>query len=329
MATEEIGGLIVRRWNTPVAPNDEFHAFLISPAGISSYTIQNIGSLQSSGFGGFAWSVTGSRFVYYNPQGLLELFDFDRCTGIISNPITIHPESTQPPYESYWGASFSLSDSILYATKLPLSPSDTSRLYQYDLYSPNIAASIDTLWETPFQQSMGKLKLAADGKIYIATSYLQSYPYLDSIQNYVNQNLSVINQPNKLGLACDLQPFSISLGGKRTYGGLPNNADYFLGPAQGSICDTLTSINEQAEQTIISKLFPNPNNGLFSVNYFLINGRSGLIEIYNMQGKTVYEKSLQAYSYVHQVHLKGSPAGIYALKLTSGRHTVYKKFIIQ
>lgn len=58
-----------------------------------------------------------------------------------------------------------------------------------------------------------------------------------------NENLGVINLPDSPGLACNFQPWSFYLGGKRTYWGLPNNPDYELGPVTGSICDTLTGIN--------------------------------------------------------------------------------------
>jgi hypothetical protein len=49
-------------------------------------------------------------------------------------------------------------------------------------------------------------KLAPDGKIYLATSYYQYYPYKDTMYNNTNMYLSTINSPNNLGSACDLQP---------------------------------------------------------------------------------------------------------------------------
>lgn len=57
-------------------------------------------------------------------------------------------------------------------------------------------------------------------------------------------NLSVINSPDLPGAACDFQPYSFYLGGKRTYWGLPNNPDYDLGPLVGSPCDTLVGTTE-------------------------------------------------------------------------------------
>lgn len=322
--------ILFRRWNgSPSAPNTEFHYYLVSPAGVTNYSIQNIGSIQSSGFGGFTWSGNGNRFAYYNPQGLLELYDFDRCTGVISNPVTIHVENTQAPYETYWGAAFSPSDSLLYVTKIPLAASDTSRLYQFDLASSNIATSSDTLWETLFISQMGHLKLSPDGKIYQTNNYYGGFPYPDTIYNNINTNLSVINSPDNLGASCNLQPYSFYLGGKRTYFGLPNNPNYFLGPKIGSVCDSLTEISESAQTVVISNLFPNPNKGKFTVNYFLQNGKSGTLEIFNMKGQNVFKELLQRYTYLKEINIKSLPEGIYLLKISSGSNNITKKFVIQ
>ncbi len=318
--------IIFRRWNT-ASPNSEFHSYLVTPTGITNYTVQNVGSTQSSGFGGIAFSTDGNRLAYINPQHLLELYDFDRCSGVISNPVTIYSESLQTPYEAYWGIAFSPSNNLLYVTKVPYATTDTSRLYQFDLTAFDIPASCDTLSETMFEETMGFLKLGYDGKIYLATNYNQAYPYNDTVFNNVNMNLSVINFPDSLGTACSFQPYSFYLGGNRTYVGLPNNPDYHLGPKIGSGCDTLTAINEQAQQVVISNLFPNPNNGEFTINYFLSNGKSGMLSIYSMEGQKVFEMKLPRYTYMQDVTLKTLPPGIYALRIQSGAKSVVKKFV--
>ncbi|MEO8146155.1 MAG: T9SS type A sorting domain-containing protein [Bacteroidia bacterium] len=320
--------ILFRRWDTP-SPNSEIHSYLVTPTGILNYSVQNVGSTQSSGFGGFAVSTDGNKLAYINPQHLLELYDFDRCSGIISNPVTVYTESLQTPYEAYWGVDFSPSGDLLYVSKVPVISSDTARLYQFDLTSANIAASSDTLSETLFEESIGFLKLGLDNKIYLATSYYQVFPYNDTTYNNINMNLSVINSPDNLGTACDFQPYSFSLGGKRTYTGLPNNPDYHLGPKIGSGCDTLTSINEQSQQIIVSNLFPNPNNGEFTVNYFLPNGKSGTMEIFNSTGQQVYKLQLPRYTYMQNVSLKNLAWGVYLVKLVSRNKITYKKFIKQ
>lgn len=144
-----------------------------------------------------------------------------------------------------------------------------------------------------------------------------------------NKRLSVINYPDSAGAASGFQPYSFYLGGKRTYYGLPNNPDYFLGPKIGSGCDTLTAINEQSQQIVISNLFPNPNNGEFTVNYFLPNGKNGVLEIYNSTGQRIYAMQLPRYTYMQNVSLKNLHSGVYLVKLASGNKIKTKKFIVQ
>ena len=320
--------IIFRHHDTPFTPNNEFYFYLVTPTGLY-YSQQLIGSTQRTNIGAFAFTNDGNRFAYINPNGLLELYDFDRCSGVISNSVTVYPESNLPPYETYWGVEFSPSSDLLYVTKFPLTSSDTARLYQFDLTAANIAASADTLAETPFVETIDKLKIGPDGKIYVATSYYQVYPYADSMYNYINMNLGTINNPDSLGPACDFQPYSFYLGGARTYGSLPNNPDYHLGPKIGSGCDTLTTVNEQSQHAVISALHPNPNDGEFSINYFLPNGSKGNAQVIDITGRIVYERSLPRYTYSQQFGLSHLAAGAYLLKISSGNKTAGRKFIKQ
>ncbi|MBL7928720.1 MAG: hypothetical protein JNL47_04465, partial [Bacteroidia bacterium] len=233
--------VLFRRWDTV---NDNFYKYLVTPAGISSLITQSIGSATDNNNTRIQFSHDGNKMVIINYRGLMEIFDFNRCTGIISNPVTIHPEPTWPPYNEFTFCEFSPSGRFLYVT----SYWDTCYLYQYDLLSPAPAATritLDTI--TNDLIGIGSLKLAPDGKIYLThawecTAFPYCYPYPDSVYNTVNMYLSVINYPDSLGSACGYAPFSFYLGGKRTYYGLPNNPDYELPTLAGSPCDTLTGL---------------------------------------------------------------------------------------
>lgn len=321
--------IVFRKSDFPNGSNAKYYEYLISPNGISNVKIKTIGSLNSTNSGRITFSNKGDHFVFINYKGLIELYDFDRCNGVITNPKTIYPENSQWPWKSYWSVVYSPNDNFLYVTNIPETANDTSRLYQFNLNAANIAASADTLRETNFMQQMGQLKLAPNGKIYLTTNYYGGYPYSDTTYNYINMNLSVINAPDSLGAACNFTPYSFYLGGKRTYFGLPNNPDYNLGPVIGSGCDTLTAINEQSQQIVVSNLFPNPNNGSFSVNYFLPNGKAGLLQVFSITGQLVYQIPLSVYSYFKYIELQNLPAGVYALRITSGEKTLVKKFIKQ
>ncbi|HRH85202.1 MAG TPA: hypothetical protein PK210_13290, partial [Bacteroidia bacterium] len=192
--------------------NNDWYSYLITPDSIQNVSVQSIGSQNRTNLG------------RTNLLGLIEVYDFDRCSGLLSNPVTIEQEPGVPPFPYTWSSAFSPDASKLYVS----TADQTTRLFQYNLNAPNITLSKDTLWTISNPQyAGGGLKLAPDNKIYLASIYYNGvqfpYPYQDTVYNMYNMNLSVINQPDSLGSACNFQPYSFYLGGKRTYVGLPNN----------------------------------------------------------------------------------------------------------
>ncbi|MBL0097717.1 MAG: hypothetical protein IPP46_15390 [Bacteroidetes bacterium] len=238
--------LITQRWVAPNAqtPTNEFRIFLISPAGTTLASIQNIGGTHTTNIGQLVFSSDGTKFANISGRGLVELYDFDRCTGAILSTVPIEQEPLSLPAPSFnFSGSFSVDNSKLYVVNF-YSPTVSYYLYQYDLTSSNISLSKYIVDSFPANfTALGDLRLAPDGKIYLSSfdpNY--SWPYPDTITAYttINNNLSVINYPDSLGNACDFQPFSFNLGMGRSYLGLPNNPDYELGAWVGSPCDTLS-----------------------------------------------------------------------------------------
>nr|MBK9653211.1 T9SS type A sorting domain-containing protein [Bacteroidota bacterium] len=320
--------VIFRKSDFPGGSNSEYYEYLISPSGLTNVIVQSVGSLNSTNAAFISFNQDGSKLMFLNYKGLLEMYDFNRCTGIINNPINIYPEKTLA-WPQRWSCAFSPTDSILYVTHVAAASLDSCYLVQLDLTATNIAASADTLWRTPFMLNMGQLKLGSDGKIYQSNNYYGGYPYNDTTYNMYNMNLSVINSPDSLGAACNLQPYSYYLGGKRTYFGLPNNPDYFLGPKVGSPCDTLSLYTQAAHEVVISNLYPNANNGTFTVNYFLQTGKTGELKIFNTAGQKIFQQHLSHYTYMQTIELNNIPPGIYALQIQSGEKLIIKKFVVK
>jgi hypothetical protein len=105
-----------------------------------------------------------------------------------------------------------------------------------------------------------------------------------------------------------LQPFSFYLGGKRTYHGLPNNPNYELGPLAGSICDTLTAIDEHHATKEFS-VYPNPAQSECTVEY---DGRTpALLSICDMQGRKLRSRYLPMGQEKYLVNLSGLEPAIY------------------
>jgi type IX secretion system substrate protein len=325
--------LVFRRWFQTFQPTDAFFTYLISPAGITNFHTQHIGSIHYSGQGELDFSPTGNKLLNIDGVDLIELFDFDRCTGLLSNPVTIHPAELpgSQNYSGTWSAAFSPNGNVLYVS----TSRDTNHLYQLDLTAASIYASrinLDTFYRPPV--SPGALKLAPDGKIYFSCAYDNgvqfNYPYADSMYNNVNMYLGVINNPDNLGTACNYTPFSFHLGGKRTYYGLPNNPDYELGALTGSICDTLTSVQEIISNSE-AELFVFYHNGwqtLF-VNAQHIIGKNCLLQIFDMNGKEVFSslKQTQPPYFTQDVNCAAFAKGMYVVVLQTEKERLVKKFV--
>jgi len=145
-------------------------------------------------------------------------------------------------------------------------------------------------------------------------------------------NLSVINQPNNLGAACDFQPFSFYLGGHRTYVGLPNNPDYELGPDTLSLCDTLTSripvIAGQQVSTGLHVFYHSSWEKVF-INAFPVEGKKYDLKLLDISGRLVYSEEgatdIPYFSKSLDTHLLRR--GIYIVVVETERERLVGRFV--
>ncbi|MBK8873981.1 MAG: T9SS type A sorting domain-containing protein [Bacteroidetes bacterium] len=325
--------IIFRRWDTV---NNEYYKYLVTPAGISNVSIDHVGSLTNNGFGKMKFTQEGSKFAYINFKGMLEIYDFDRCTGIISNPVTIHPEPPSSPYVNrFWSCEFSANQRFLYVGTYS---ADSCFLFQYDLLNPDPANSRILLDSTTNNLiAFGLLKRGPDEKIYFSKSYQcqifpYCFPYPDSVYNYVNMNLSVINSPDNLGVASNYTPFSFYLGGKRTYVALPNNPDYDLPALAGSPCDTLVSQNELAGAAAVGSLhvYYHPAWEKAFINASNLKGKTGKLLVYDIQGKVVHSEPLRIQNgyYTRDLSMIGRADGVYLVVVETEQERLVKKVLI-
>jgi PKD repeat protein len=150
------------------------------------------------------------------------LFDFDRCSGHLSN----QKKHTLYNVDHFGiGASFSPDSKRLYAF-------DDRVAFQYDLTAPDIFVSETiiaewngslyyNIWPNNFYQG----QLAPDGRIYVNNSNS-------------NVNLHRVRFPNRKGVACQFMQNDIATPFANA-DDMPNLPNYRLGPVDGSACDTL------------------------------------------------------------------------------------------
>lgn len=201
--------VIVRKSQSPL-----FYSYLVSDTGaVSPNPVTSLtGSKVVADIGYLKASPTGNRIALpiNSTEILVEIFDFDNSTGIISNPKRIYKNEA---IVYAYGIEFSGDGKFVYIA----TGGQKYELLQYDLR----CKTEEEINESVVKISSGNiysLQIGPDSKIYVAR---------------VNDNfLSVINYPERKGEDCFFEAKKIDLGGKESLMGLPNfNQSYFYFPS--------------------------------------------------------------------------------------------------
>jgi len=296
--------------------------------------VQNLNNAADGDVQRIIFNSKGTKMMQINPLGFMCEYDFDRCTAAITNPHLIFPEQTSNYNRLFWSGAYSPNDSLFYISTNRFFGIDTSYLFQFDLTAANIPLSCDTLYQFVQPVQAGTIRLAPDNKLYMTCFYdwgFPGFPYPDSVRNMYNENLSVVNYPDSLGAACDFQPFSFYLGGKRTYWGLPNNPDYNLGAVMGSPCDTLSVGISETEITNKASLhvFYNAAAEKLFINAQNFKGKYCTLQIFDVMGRKVFSsrKKIQPHYFTHDINCAALAKGMYIINLQTEKENLSKKFI--
>ena len=306
-----------------------YYKFLVTPSGVSGPYTQGIGTLTDVYYGQMVFTQNGDKLAFVASTGCIDLMDFDRCTGMLSNYIDVGEHGAWTPSTSYYGCAFSGNGTKLYTTT-ETTLTDLKYIFQYDLTAANIRASKQTVWSYPDTLNfwLGEMQLAPDGKIYVAKG--------DAYNSYANtiydQNIDYITFPDSLGSACGYCSNCFSLQG---YGlgelGLPNMPNYNLGALIGSPCDTITTSAGNPLSTFHSQLstYPNPasSNSQITFTYPSLSSPSEII-INNIDGKEVARYSLPLWSNIQHLKLPRLAACIYVARLLSNGFSANTKFAV-
>jgi hypothetical protein len=282
------------------------YKFLITPDSILRMPDQHLQISPANGQGRAEFSHDGKWFAYTEQSGAgpyfreLFLYQFDRCTGELSEPLYEYVNNEIPPP----GVVFSPDSRLMYHICW-----DT--IYQYNLYAPDIFASRQVVavydgWrdERNFPIRFFYGINAPDGKIYI------------NVPNLNTRWLHVIDQPNVLGPGCNVIQHAIQLPTFNTWS-LPNFPHYRLFDEQGSPCDTLYTVSTpiEPEPELLIRVYPNPATDYL---YFSVQENldfDGVIQIRDMYGRTVFEEQVYLNPW-YRVQLNWHlPAGLYLYTL--------------
>ena len=318
---------------THLESSNAFKIFLLTPQGISPPTYESIGPNLLYGpnggyyFGEICPSQNGDKIVMTSTfDSTILLFSFDRCNGSISYfknlSFYVSPSQSKWPY----GVSFSSDGSIIYFSTARNGGGASAELFQIDISDTSSINSV-LLFTAPGGLDIGQHQIGPDGKIYITTYTGNPLVFVPADNHHTK--VSVINNPDISGVGCNFVPFSFSLNGKKMSTGLPNLPNYNLGALADSPCDTLGLGEPQLENSLHGvSLFPNPNSGSFTLNYFLPHGSTGKLEIYNLFGEEVNEQELKKNSNAVQLNLVLAQ-GFYLCRVVSGNQNAGVKFVVE
>ena len=187
---------------------NEFHSYLLTSAGLNPVpVISAVGSVFTGGnrYGCLKASPDGSKLVYAIGGSVTlettQLYDFDRTTGMVSNPVTLN---TAGSLSDAYGTDFSSDGSVLYVCAF-----NGTSIQQYNVLAGSPAAILASRQVIVTGGNVkANLQLAVDNKIYVCLAY----------QN----GLGVINSPNTLGTGCNYVNAGVALGSATCGLGLPN-----------------------------------------------------------------------------------------------------------
>lgn len=289
-----------------------YYKILLDPSGLQIADKQCIGSNWGKYGGGSAlFTNDGARYVRCDIEYGLNLFDFDRCTGQLSNPVHI-PIGPQGAFSINC---MTLSPSGRFAYYHTL-----KQIFQYDLEAADIAASktlvatYDGFKSAANSTDFYKSQLAPDGKIYI-NSFGPVY------------HLHVIEHPDSAGLACEVRQHAIELP-NRHFAAMPSYPDYRLGALTGSPCDTIIlgslTPHHPASRMVI---YPNPSVGDITIEY---KGGFKIVrtDLLDTTGKVVFTDWQQGTTIRIRAQMQHHKPGLYLLKITDERGRLDVKKII-
>jgi len=227
---------------------NQYYKYLLDPMGIHLMELQSIGAPSTwngSGTGQCAFSPDGTKFIHYENVADMFVFDFDRCTGDLSNFHQVYIEHNEDTGNSFGGMAISPNSRFAYTFGYLYS-------FQVDLQAQDLQNAVTQVayWDSTYvfvwKTTFGKAASAPNGKIYAAVP--GSNPYLH-----------VIHNPNAKGDSCQFEQHGLFLPYSWNNNDLINFPGYRLGRFENSSCDSLYTKTIMSESLTI-QISPNPSS---------------------------------------------------------------------
>ena len=282
-----------------------FIRYLLTSSGLSGPFFQSIGIVYNNdGWGLSRFSPDGKWFASSSQFGGIDLYNFNRCNGELSNYSYID----MPDSSSINFVEFSPNSRFLYSVW-------ELDIHQFDLNSGNIPTSnqqvaiLDTFISRNSRTYFWFPQLGPDGKIYISTAPSNTY-------------LHVIEHPDSLGQSCTVLQHSISLPNSNYT--LPNLPNYRLGPVDSLYCDTINQTNDLFAVDKNISIFPNPATNEISIRCENPYERINSLLLSDEFGQTlIFQKSSDGV-----LDIANQKSGVYFLVVETSSGSYYKKVVV-
>ncbi len=298
-----------------------FHKYLLTKDAFELHSIQCIGRpIDIADACKNVFSPDGSKLLRTACYGASDVFDFDRCSGLLSNYLpldTFHVVDTSSGalLDCIMSGNFSESNRFVYMNCAYF-------VLQYDLWASNVNASrdtvgmidyfIDTIANNPNYYSFYLSQTAPDGRIFIGPVVGQRF-------------FSTIENPNGKGDSCRFKLRSVQVT-KWIDLTIPYSPNYRLGRLPGSACDTIyNDIKPLYAQTPWLKVYPNPATDIVRFEYNWVEWDAlGVCQLVlaDLQGRVVLSQIIPKYSSRQEVSIKELAAGVYTASVQSGEKRI-------
>ena len=297
--------------------SNKYFIWLISPQGIqmNSITLVGVPSIfrvnTSSKF-----NIQGTKYIHYNGgrSRVVHEFDFDRCTGTLSN-FVLHDISDSIGELDNKLATMTISpDGSKLYLKRNNTPGIIQGLFQLDLQTDSMRL-VSRYAGCPQMMPNGKKIIFRDAFLDTSSVFQLRVSEIQNPNSHFN-NLIIdffkYNTPNAMTTIA------------------PNNFAYMrLGADTLSICDSLSVITKRNGKQNQNGLvvFPNPAN--HQLNLTFEKSTTGYIIITDALGKVIYSYAINNPIIEIPIDIANFTNGIYYLSYRNKEVSIHKKFIKQ
>jgi hypothetical protein len=315
--------------NNSYASKDFFVTIIDSSENIyepQKYDFPELPLQKFTGGGQSVFSPDGTIYACFDQRNFCQIYDFNRCSGELSNVRLVHPLLSIDSIVGVTGIAISPNSRFLYLMTAFL-------ITQYDLQATNIESSAiivairdnwvgtTSLGNPDYPPSFYQSQLGPDGKIYVFNAAGR-------------RTFAVIESPDSLGLACNVIQHKYNFPQWGTVRQPPRFPNFRLGAVVGSPCDTIvyTSTSSAARPQVRMKLLPNPASDYtvadISVGDYSENQQL-MLSVVDVSGREVKRKSVSAYTSLQRIETRDMVAGLYFVRLyVRGRVVAVNKLVV-